>query len=63
MIHYDIPEPELSPDFTLEDIHKIRAWSYERLKDATVEEQIADIHSRAAPLIEELKRGQKKSPQ
>jgi hypothetical protein len=38
MIHYDIPEPVLSPNFTLDDIHKIREWNYERTKDATPEE-------------------------
>ncbi|GHU39342.1 hypothetical protein FACS1894190_03480 [Spirochaetia bacterium] len=54
MIHYDIPKPDLSPNFTLDDIHKIREWNYERLKDATVEEQLADIHKRAEPLILEL---------
>jgi hypothetical protein len=51
MIHYDIPEPVLSPNFTIEDIHKVRRWNYERLKDATVEEQIEDIRSQAAPGI------------
>jgi hypothetical protein len=43
----DIPKPKISPNFTIEDIHKIREWNYERLKDATVEEQIADIRRRA----------------
>jgi hypothetical protein len=38
MIH-NIPEPEISPNFTIEDIHKIREWNYERLKDATPEER------------------------
>lgn len=41
MIH-DIPAPKISPDFTIDDIHKIREWNYERLKDATLEERIAD---------------------
>jgi hypothetical protein len=48
MIHYDIPKPVLSPQFTIDDIHKIREWNYERLKDATVEEQLDDTHRRAA---------------
>jgi hypothetical protein len=48
MIHSDIPKPILSPQFTIDDIHKIRAWNYERLKDATMEEQLDDIHRRAA---------------
>jgi hypothetical protein len=32
---YDIPKPKISPDFTVEDIHQIREWNYERTKDAT----------------------------
>ncbi|MDR2180120.1 MAG: hypothetical protein LBP21_07405 [Synergistaceae bacterium] len=39
MIH-DVPKPELSPNFTIDDIHKIREWHYEMLKDATVDERI-----------------------
>jgi hypothetical protein len=46
MIH-DIPKPDISPAFTIEDIHKIREWNYERLKDATIEERISDTKSRA----------------
>ena len=46
MIH-DIPKPEISPAFTIEDIHKTREWDYERLKDATREEYRADTERRA----------------
>ena len=28
----------ISPDFTIEDIHKIREWNYEQTKDMTMEE-------------------------
>jgi hypothetical protein len=45
MIH-NIPAPEVSPDFTIDDIHKIREWNYERLKDATFEERHADTERR-----------------
>lgn len=31
----------LSPDFTIEDIHKIREQNYERTKDMTVAEKVA----------------------
>ena len=55
MIHHDIPEPVLSPDFTIEDIRKIRAWDYERLKDATPDEIIADIKQRAAEARSKIK--------
>ncbi|MCL2400012.1 MAG: hypothetical protein FWC91_09785 [Defluviitaleaceae bacterium] len=44
---YDIPMPEISPDFTIKDIHAIREWNYERLKDATEDERISDIKRRA----------------
>jgi hypothetical protein len=39
MIH-DIVKPEISPDFTIDDIRKIKEWHYDMLKDATVGEQI-----------------------
>ncbi|MHC6203799.1 hypothetical protein ACYULU_11465 [Breznakiellaceae bacterium SP9] len=35
---YDIPKPDISPAFTVSDLHKIREWNYERTKDATREE-------------------------
>jgi broad specificity phosphatase PhoE len=47
-------EPDTSPDFTVEDIHKIREWNYQRLKDATRDERIADTRKRIAPLLAEL---------
>jgi hypothetical protein len=49
MIHYDMPEPDISPDFTIGDIHRIREWNYERLKDATLEERREDTRKRIAP--------------
>ena len=38
----NIPTPEISPDFTIDDIHKIRKWNYERMKGATIEERKAE---------------------
>ena len=58
MIH-DIPKPNISPAFTVDDIHKIREWDYERLKDATPEERRADTEQRAERTrraIEKLRR-------
>ncbi len=58
MIH-EIPKPEISPAFTVEDIHKIRDWDYDRLKDATPEERRADTEWRVARIrrtIEELRK-------
>jgi hypothetical protein len=48
---YNIPEPELSPDFTIKDIHKIREWHYEILKDATIKER-KEFYSRGAAEVE-----------
>jgi hypothetical protein len=58
MIH-DVPKPEISPNFTIDDIHKIREWNYERRKDATTEERLADINKGAEATrraIEEMRR-------
>lgn len=55
----DIPKPEISPDFTIDDIHKIREWHYEMLKDATQEERIAFYNNGAEKFqrrIAELKK-------
>jgi hypothetical protein len=54
MIHYDIPEPDISPNFTIDDIHTIREWNYERLKDATLEERKEDTRTRIAPMLAEI---------
>jgi hypothetical protein len=61
MIH-DIPKPVISSKFTIEDIHKIREWNYERLKDATIAEQLEEIRRQAEPgirVIEKLKAARK----
>jgi hypothetical protein len=55
MIH-DIQKPKISPQFTIEDIHKIREWNYERLKDATVQERIAEIRRQAEPGIQAIEK-------
>ena len=44
---YNVPKPEISDDFTIGDIHKIREWHYEILKDATPEEQRFFYHDKA----------------
>jgi len=36
-----IKKPEITPDFTVEDIRKIREYNYELTKDMTVEDRIA----------------------
>ena len=51
MNNRNIPMPEISPDFTIEDIHKIREWNYERRKGMTPEEICEDTWKGAAPVI------------
>ncbi|MDR2480806.1 MAG: hypothetical protein LBD07_00740 [Spirochaetaceae bacterium] len=50
MIH-NIPSPTVSPAFTIEDIHAIREWQYERLKDASITEWLEEIRRQAEPGI------------
>ncbi|MCL1885907.1 MAG: hypothetical protein FWF98_04035 [Dehalococcoidia bacterium] len=42
-----IPEPEISPDFTIEDIHKIREWHYEICKGMSSQEINEYTHKEA----------------
>ena len=53
MIH-DVPAPKVSRDFSIDDIHKIREWNYERLKDATREERRADTIKRTKEALKAL---------
>ena len=51
MMMNDIPKPEISPAFTIEDIHKIREWLYERRKGMTPQEICEDTHNRAQKFL------------
>jgi hypothetical protein len=51
----NLPKPNISPNFTVGDIHKIREWNYERLIDATMEERLQDIQRRAVAGRKRLK--------
>ena len=51
MMH-NIPKPDVSPDFTIEDIHKVREWHYETLKDATPQER-AEFYNAGARTFEQ----------
>ena len=53
MIH-DLPKPEISPAFTIDDIHIIREWNYERLKDATLDERRTDTNRRTEDAIKRM---------
>jgi hypothetical protein len=51
MIRNNIPKPDISPDFTIVDIHKIREWNYERMKEATHSE-IIDYYKNISEISE-----------
>jgi hypothetical protein len=54
--------PKISPAFTIDDIHKIREWNYERQKNMTASERIADTNARAASVIAEIEALRIKKP-
>jgi len=41
-----IPKPEISPSFTIEDIHKLREWHFECRKGMSKPEIIEHINRR-----------------
>ena len=43
----NIPEPVISPNFTIEDIRKIREWNSECQRDMTPAERVADTARRS----------------
>ena len=47
-------EPKLSPDFTVEDIHKLREWNYARRKNMTPTERINDVRKGANSVMAEI---------
>lgn len=46
----------ISPDFTVEDIHKIREQNYERTKDMTVAEKVAYYNNSSKEAEKEIER-------
>ena len=49
-------KPIISPDFTIEDIHKIREYNYEFTKNMTMEEKIAYYNTAGLEAEEEIQR-------
>lgn len=52
-------EPIISPDFTIEDIHKIREYNYEYTKDMTLEEKLEYYNSAGIEAEQEIRRRKK----
>ena len=49
-----IAKPIISPDFTIEDIHKIREYHYELTKDMSQQERIDYYNSRGIEVHEKI---------
>ena len=52
----EIPKPDISPDFTLEDIRKIREWNSERYKSMTPQEIVEDTRKGAEEFLALLRK-------
>ena len=50
----NIPKPAISPDFTIEDIRKIRKWNDECQQDMTPAERVADTARRGEEALVRL---------
>ena len=46
----------ISPDFTIEDIHKIREQNYERTKNMTIAEKVAYYNNSGKEAEKEIER-------
>ncbi len=58
-----IAKPNISPDFTIEDIHKIREYHYELTKDMTVQEKINFYNEGGRAFLAEMEKRKKQKAQ
>ncbi len=58
-----IAEPTISPDFTIEDIHKIREYHYELTKDMTTQEKINFYNDGGRAFLAEMKKRKQQKAQ
>ena len=49
-----ITKPAISPNFTIEDIHKIREYHYELTKDMTTQEKINFYNEGGRAFLKEM---------
>ena len=56
----ETPKPEISPAFTVEDIHKIREWHYEKRKGMTPQEICEDERKGAERFLARMEAARKK---
>jgi hypothetical protein len=53
-------KPEISPDFTIEDIHKIREYNAERRRSMPEENYWAEVHANSLYMQEKIKEAREK---
>lgn len=53
-------KPVISPDFTIEDIHKIREYHYELTKDMTTQERINFYNEGGRAFLKEMEESYRK---
>ena len=58
-----IAEPIISPDFTIEDIHKIREYHYELTKDMTMQEKINFYNEGGRAFLAEMEKRKRQKSQ
>ena len=58
-----IKKPDISDNFTIEDIHKIREYHYEKRKNMTFEEEKADIAKGADAMMKLIEEGRRQLQQ
>ena len=51
-----VAKPVISPDFTIDDIHKIRELNYEKTKDMTIEEKVIYYNNSGKDAEKEIER-------
>ena len=49
-----ITQPNISPDFTIEDIHKLREYNYFVTKDMTSQERIDYYNQKGRVFLKEI---------
>ena len=51
-----VEKPILSPNFTIDDIHKLREYNYEMTKHMTLEEKMDYYNSKGREVLKELEK-------
>ena len=53
-------ELKISPNFTIDDIHKVREYNYERRRNMTFEEYQSDVQDGAGQVMARIEQARRK---